>query len=70
MWVAEKLSWKGLKNQEKRREQENHNVGRFSSCSTDFSQQIALVVLFLFLFFSFKTVGYLQVIHQPLSRPK
>jgi hypothetical protein len=32
---------------------------RFSSCSTDFIQQIAQVVLFLFLFmfFSFKTVG-------------
>jgi hypothetical protein len=30
---------------------------RFSSCSTDFSQQITQVVLFLFLFFSFKTVG-------------
>jgi hypothetical protein len=33
-------------------------VRRFSSCSTDFSQQIAQVVLFLFLHaFSFKTVG-------------
>jgi hypothetical protein len=34
-------------------------VRRFSSCSLDFSQQIAQVVLFLFLhvFFSFKTVG-------------
>jgi hypothetical protein len=33
-------------------------VLRFSSCSTDFSQQIAQVVLFLFLrVFSFKTVG-------------
>jgi hypothetical protein len=32
---------------------------RFSSCSTDFSQQIVQVVLFLFLlmFLSFKTVG-------------
>jgi hypothetical protein len=29
----------------------------FSSCSTDFSHQIAQVVLFLFLFFAFKTVG-------------
>jgi hypothetical protein len=29
----------------------------FSSCSTYFSQQIAQVVLFLFLFFSFKTIG-------------
>jgi hypothetical protein len=57
-----------VKDQEKRREQENHNVGlrsklwfsyfrRFSSWSTDFSQQIAQVVLFLFMFFSFKTVG-------------
>jgi hypothetical protein len=44
-----------------------HNVGqsltwfscswRISSCSTDLSQQIAWVVLFLFMFFSFKTVG-------------
>jgi hypothetical protein len=53
--------------EEKRREQENH-VGRrptvwyscsrcFSSCNTGFSQQIAQVVFFLFLFFSFKTVG-------------
>jgi len=43
----------------------------FSSCSTGFSQQIAQVVLFLFLYvFSFKSVGYLQVIHQPLSCPK
>jgi len=33
-------------------------VQLFSSCSTGFSQQIAQVVLFLFLyFFSFKTVG-------------
>jgi hypothetical protein len=33
-------------------------VRRFSSCSTDFSQQIAQAVLFLFLYvFSFKTVG-------------
>jgi hypothetical protein len=30
---------------------------RFSSCSTDFSQQISQVVLFLFMFFPFKTVG-------------
>jgi hypothetical protein len=30
---------------------------RFSSYSTDFSQQIAQVVFFLFTFFSFKTVG-------------
>jgi hypothetical protein len=30
---------------------------RFSSCSTAFSQQIAQVVLLMFLFFSFKTVG-------------
>jgi hypothetical protein len=48
--------------------EENHNVGRipilwfscfrhFSSCSAEFSQQIAHVVLFLFLFFSFKIVG-------------
>jgi hypothetical protein len=37
----------------------------------DFSQQVAQVVLFLFLYvFSFKTVGLLQVIHQPLSRQK
>jgi hypothetical protein len=28
MWVAEKLDWKGFKDQEKRREQENHYVGR------------------------------------------
>jgi hypothetical protein len=28
MWVAEKLYWKRLKNQEKFRGQENHNVGR------------------------------------------
>jgi hypothetical protein len=28
MRVAEKLNWKGVKDQEKRREQENHNVGR------------------------------------------
>jgi hypothetical protein len=30
MWVAEKLDWKGLKvkDQEKRREEENRNVGR------------------------------------------
>jgi hypothetical protein len=34
------------------------SVRRFSSCSTDFSQQIAQVVLFQFLHvFSFKTVG-------------
>jgi hypothetical protein len=33
-------------------------VRSFSSCSTDFSQQIAQVVLFLFLYvFLFKTVG-------------
>jgi hypothetical protein len=29
-----------------------------------------VLFLFMFKFFSFKTVGYLQVIHQPLSRPK
>jgi hypothetical protein len=79
------ICWlKSVLHEEKRREQENHNVGRkenhnvgrnptlwfsfrptlrfshsrrFSSCSMDFSQQIAHVVLFLFLFFSFKTVG-------------
>jgi hypothetical protein len=46
-------------------------VRRFSSCSTDFNQQIAQVVLFLFLCaFSFKTVGQLQVINQPLYGPK
>jgi hypothetical protein len=33
-------------------------VRRFSSCSTNFSQQIAQIILFLFLYvFSFKTVG-------------
>jgi hypothetical protein len=59
---------KSVLHEEKRWEQENHNVGRgptlwfscswrFSSCNMDFSQQIAQVVLFLFLFFSFKTVG-------------
>jgi hypothetical protein len=54
---------KSVLHEEKRREQENHNVGlrscsrRFSLCSTDFSQQIAQVVLFLFTFFSFRTVG-------------
>jgi hypothetical protein len=61
---------KSVIHEEKRREQQNHNVGRsptlwfscsrrFSSCSTDFSQQIAHVVFFLFLFkcFSLKTVG-------------
>jgi hypothetical protein len=48
------ICWlKSVLHEEKRREQENYNVGR----STDFSQQIAQVVLFLFLFFSFKTVG-------------
>jgi hypothetical protein len=51
---------KSLLHKEKRWEQENHNIGllptwfscsrRFSSCSTDFSQQIAKVVLFLFVF--------------------
>jgi hypothetical protein len=65
------ICWlKSVLYEEKRREQKNHNVGlnptlwfpcsrRFTSCSTDFSQQIAQVVLFLFLFmfFSFKTVG-------------
>jgi hypothetical protein len=52
------ICWlKSVLHEEKRREQENHNFGRFSPCSTDFSQQIAQVVLFLFLFFSFKTVG-------------
>jgi hypothetical protein len=46
-------------------------VRHFSSCSTDFSQHIAQVVLFLFLrVFSFKTVGQLQVIHQPFYCPK
>jgi hypothetical protein len=61
------ICWlKSLLHEEKRREQENHNVGlrptlwfsysrRFSSCTTDFSQQIAQLVLFLF--FSFKAVG-------------
>jgi hypothetical protein len=53
---------KSVLHEEKRGEQENHNVGLrptlwFSSCSTDLSQQIAQVVLFLFMFFSFKTVG-------------
>jgi hypothetical protein len=64
---------KSVLHEEKRREKENHNIGlrptlclmnimifcsrRFSSCSTDFSQQITQDVLFLFLFFSFKTVG-------------
>jgi hypothetical protein len=56
--------------EKKRREQEHHNIGlrptvrvscsrRFSSCSMDFGQQIAQVVLFLFMFMflSFKTVG-------------
>jgi hypothetical protein len=59
------ICWlKSVLHEEKRRQQENHNVGfscsrRFSSCSTDFSQQIAQVVLFMFLFMfcSFKTVG-------------
>jgi hypothetical protein len=64
------ICWlKSLLPEEKRREQENHNIWLrptlwfsccrlFSLCSTDFSQQIAQVVLFLFLFmfFSFKTV--------------
>jgi hypothetical protein len=58
---------KSVLHEEKSREQENHNVGwsptswscswHFSSCSTDFSQQTAQLVLFLFLFLSFKTVG-------------
>jgi hypothetical protein len=65
------ICWlKSVLHEETCQEQENHNVGlratlwfscsrRFSSCSTDFSQQIVQVVLFLFLFmfFSFKTVG-------------
>jgi hypothetical protein len=59
------ICWlKSVLHEEKRREQANHNVGLrptlwFFSCSTDFGQQIAQVVLFLFLFmfFSFKTVG-------------
>jgi hypothetical protein len=63
------ICWlKSALREQKSREQENHNVGlhptlwfscsrRLSSCSTDFSQQIAQVVLFLFMFFSFKTVG-------------
>jgi hypothetical protein len=34
-----------------------HGEKLLSSCSMDFSQQIALVVLFLFLFFSFKSIG-------------
>jgi hypothetical protein len=52
----------------KHQDQENHNVRWsptlwfscsrcFSSCIMDFSQQVAQVVLFLFLFLSFKTVG-------------
>jgi hypothetical protein len=55
------ICWlKSVLHEEKRLEQENHNVGLcptlwFSSCSTDFSQQIVQVVLFLF--FYFKTVG-------------
>jgi hypothetical protein len=56
------ICWlKSILHGEKRREQENHNIGlrptlwfscsqRFSSCSTDFSQQIAQVVLFPFMF--------------------
>jgi hypothetical protein len=53
---------KSVLHEEKRREQENYNVGLrptlwFSSCNTDFSQKIAQVVPFLFIFFSFKTVG-------------
>jgi hypothetical protein len=65
------ICWlKSVLHEEKCREQENHNVGicptllfscsrLFSSCSTVFSQHIAQVVvfLFLFLFFCFKTVG-------------
>jgi hypothetical protein len=57
---------KSVLHEEKHQEQDNHNFRlcltlwfscswRISSCSTDFSQQIAQVVLFLF--FSFKTVG-------------
>jgi hypothetical protein len=49
------ICWlKSVLHEEKRREQENHGVG----LRPDFSQQIAQVVLFLFLFmfFSFKTV--------------
>jgi hypothetical protein len=30
---------------------------RFSSCSSEFNHQIAQFVIFMFLFFSFKTVG-------------
>jgi hypothetical protein len=56
---------KSVLHEKKRREQENHNVGRFScsrcfsSCSMYFSQQIvqAVLFLFMFMFFSFKTVG-------------
>jgi hypothetical protein len=59
------ICWlKSVLHQEKRWEQKNHNLWftcsrRFSSCSTDFSQQMAQVVLFLSLFMliSFKTVG-------------
>jgi hypothetical protein len=63
------ICWlESILHEEKCREQENHNVRhsptlwfscsrRFYSCSRDFSQQIAQVVLFLFPFFSFKTVG-------------
>jgi hypothetical protein len=44
------ICWlKSVLHEEKRREQENHNVGQ--------SPTLAQVVLFLFMFFSFKTVG-------------
>jgi hypothetical protein len=51
MRVAEKLDWKGLKIKK--------SVGNRKIIMSDFvfSQQITQVVLFLFLFFSFKTVG-------------
>jgi hypothetical protein len=46
-------------------------VRRFSSCTTDFSQQIAQVVLLLFLcVFLFLNCRIITIIHQPLSRPK
>jgi hypothetical protein len=77
------ICWlKSVIHEEKRREKERHNIGwsptlfscsrRFSSCITDFSQQMAQVVLFrfAFMFFSFKPVGQLQVTPKPLFRPK
>jgi hypothetical protein len=53
------ICWlRSVLHEEKHRGQEIHNVGRsLTLWIMNFSQQIAQVVLFMFMFFSFKTVG-------------